>query len=729
MRPALHNEHESENLNLAEFVIRIEAFNANINIPLIRRAYEFSDRAHAGQLRESGVPYIDHCREVALILAEWHMDSATIAAGLMHDAVEDTGIEIEDIAREFDKEIANLVDGVTKISSVRFRSREERQVDYFRKMLLSVARDIRIILIKLADRVHNMRTLSSLPREKQTRIAQETRDIYAPLANRFGIAKAKVVLEDLSFKYLEPERYQELAGRLDSTRAEREKFISEITGPIREALSRERIKAEVSGRAKHLDSINRKIRVRGVPFESIYDLSAIRVIVGSVHECYHVLGVIHAMWKPAPDRFHDYIANPKPNGYQSLHTTVIGPEARLVEIQIRTHQMHYIAQNGIAAHWLYKEGKKELHKTDQQMVWLRDVLEWQKDMKNPAEFLEYLKIDLFPHDVYVFTPAGTIIHLPVGATSLDFAFAVHTEIGMHCVGAKINERIAPLSTRLKSGDVVEIRTNSSRTPSRDWLKMVVTSNARSRIKRWLKRSGHVQLVALGREMLDRELKKLKLAWPADKKLVEVAQGCSFQTAESLLASLGNGDISLGQVVNRITPQAPDAPPPAISDTVQSETSAKGIRIQGYDRMIFRFASCCQPIPGDEIVGFVTRGRGVTIHRLDCSNLSRMLLEDPERQIETTWDVSGGQTFTVRIEITVEDRKNILRDITQVIADSDAYLQGAEMHASESTAVGHFLISVNTLAHLQRLFEQIKRIPGVITVRRSQGAQGATGAAS
>lgn len=721
MERALHKEHEAENLNLAEFVIRIESFNANINIPLIRRAYEFSDRAHAGQLRDSGVPYIDHCREVALILAEWHMDSATIAAGLMHDAVEDTGVEIADIAGEFDEEIAHLVDGVTKISSVRFKSREERQVDYFRKMLMSVARDIRVVLIKLADRVHNMRTLSSLPREKQMRIAQETRDIFAPLANRFGIAKAKIILEDLSFKYLEPERYKELAGRLDSTREEREKFIREISGPIRKALSQERIKAEVTGRAKHLDSINRKIRVRGVPFESIYDLSAIRVVVGSVHECYHVLGVIHAMWKPAPERFHDYIANPKPNGYQSLHTTVIGPGARLVEIQIRTHQMHYVAENGIAAHWLYKEGKKELQKSDQQMIWLRDVLEWQKDMKNPAEFLEYLKIDLFPNDVYVFTPAGTIIHLPAGATPLDFAFAVHTEIGLHCVGAKINDRIAPLSARLKSGDVVEIRTSQARTPSRDWLNIVVTSNARSRIRRWLKRTGHDQLVALGREMLESELKKRKLAWPTDKKLVEVAQGFSFQTAESLLAGLGNGDVSIGHVANRVAPQALDAGPPPLSDAATSEKGASGIRIQGFDEMIFRFASCCQPIPGDEIIGYVTRGRGVTIHRLDCSNLSRMLIEDPEREIEATWDVTGGQTFTVRIEITVEDRKNILRDITQVIADSEAYLRGAEMHASESTAVGLFIVSVTTLAHLHRLFDQIKRISGVITVRRAYGA--------
>ncbi|MFQ5606397.1 MAG: RelA/SpoT family protein [Candidatus Zixiibacteriota bacterium] len=711
--------HKIEDMNLAEFVIRIEAFNSNVNIPLIRRAYEFSDTAHAGQLRDSGAPYIDHCREVALILGGWHLDSATIAAGLMHDVVEDTDTSTAEIKREFGEEIAYLVDGVTKIGSVRFKSREEQQVDYFRKMLLSVARDIRVVLIKLADRVHNMRTLSSVPREKQIRIAQETRDIYAPLANRFGIAKAKTALEDLSFKFLEPERYQELASRLDRTREEREKFIAEVSGPIQEALKKERIKAEVTGRAKHLDSINRKILVRGVPFESIYDLSAIRVVVGSVHECYHVLGVIHAMWKPVPDRFHDYIANPKPNGYQSLHTTVVGPEARLIEIQIRTHQMHYVAENGIAAHWLYKEGKKEFEKSDRQMVWLRDVLEWQKDMKNPAEFLEYLKVDLFPHDVYVFTPAGKIIHLPAGATPLDFAFAVHTEIGMRCAGAKVNDRIAPLSTKLKSGDVVAIRTNSSRTPSRDWLKLVVTSNARSRIKRWLKRTGHDQLVALGKEMLDRERKKLKLEWPSEKKLEEVAHAFSLLTAESLLASLGNGDISAGQVINRLVPQADDREP-RIGEQAEALTveRARGLRIEGYEKMIFRLAACCQPIPGDEIMGFVTRGRGVTIHRQDCPNLTSLAGSNPERQITVSWDAAGGQMFAVKFEVTVEDRKNILRDITQVISESEAYLLGADMRASQSTAVGHFTVNVSALEHLRRLFDEIRSIPGVITARRA-----------
>ncbi len=705
--------------NLAEFIIRLESHNANINIPLVRKAYELSEEAHAGQMRDSGVPYIDHCREVAATLSEWHLDSATIAAGLLHDAVEDTGVTIEDVKRDFGAEIAHLVDGVTKLGAVKYKSHEEQQAEYFRKMLISMARDIRVILIKLADRMHNMLTLEHVSEHKRTRIAQETRDIYAPMANRFGISKAKVALEDLSFKYLEPEFYRELANRLDETRDDRERYIAELTAPIREALSAAKIKADVSGRAKHLYSISRKIRVRGVPFEEILDLSAIRIIVGSVHDCYHVLGVIHAMWKPVPDRFDDYVASPKPNGYQSLHTTVVGAHGRMVEIQIRTHEMHYIAENGIAAHWLYKEGKKNFDKGDQQMVWLRDVLDWQNDTRNPAEFMEYLKIDLFPHDIYVFTPAGKIIHLPAGATPLDFAFSVHSEVGMRCAGAKINDRIAPLATKLKTGDIVEIITHPQRIPSRDWLQLVVTSNARSRIRRWLKKISHDELVSIGKDLLDRELRKARIAIPQDKELLEIAREHSYHTVESLLASIGNGDMTVGHIVSSLTPAdakrnrtvAPEEQAP------EQRVEVRGVKIQGHDDMFFRLASCCQPIPGDEVIGYVTRGRGVTVHRSDCPNLE-VLNSNPERQMEVNWDVSSGQMFRVRIEIRVIDRKDMLRDITQTISDSEANLRGAEMHAVGSTAKGYFTIDVRSLERLQALFLRIKKIPGVIEIQRS-----------
>jgi GTP diphosphokinase / guanosine-3',5'-bis(diphosphate) 3'-diphosphatase len=707
--------------NLAEFIILLESQNANINIPLLRKAYEVSEEAHAGQLRDSGVPYIDHCREVAAILGEWHLDSATIAAGLLHDAVEDTGVTIQTIKNEFGDEIAHLVDGVTKLGAIRYKSHEEQQAEYFRKMLLSMARDIRVILIKLADRLHNMLTLEHVNADKRIRVAQETRDIYAPMANRFGIAKAKVALEDLCFKYLEPEFYRSLASRLDETREERERYIAELTGPIRDALGSAKIRADVNGRAKHLYSISRKIKVRGVPFEEILDLSAIRIIVGSIHDCYHVLGVIHAMWKPVPDRFDDYIASPKPNGYQSLHTTVVGIHGRMVEIQIRTGEMHYIAENGIAAHWLYKEGKKSFDKGDQQMIWLRDILDWQNDMVNPAEFMEYLKIDLFPHDIYVFTPLGKIIHLPAGATPLDFAFAVHSEVGMRCAGARINERIAPLSTKLKTGDIVEVITHPQRTPSRDWLQLVVTSNARSRIRRWLKRIGHDELSAIGKDLLERELRKARIPIPHEKELLEVAREHSFHSVDSLLASIGNGDMTVGHIVSKLAPEEIRHNKPSVEEKdTESRVEVRGVKIQGLDDMFFRLASCCQPIPGDEVIGYITRGRGVTVHRADCPNLE-VLNTNPEREVEVNWDVRSSQMFRVRIEIRVVDRKDMLRDITQTISDSEANLRGAEMHAAGSTAKGYFSLDVHSLEHLQALFLRLKKISGVLDIQRCSSA--------
>jgi GTP pyrophosphokinase len=442
-------------MNLAEFIIQIESFNANVDIELIRRAYEFSDRVHAGQTRSSSEPYVEHCLEVAFILAEQHMDSTTLAAGLLHDVVEDTDTTIEQLRREFGDEVAELVDGVTKLSGIQFSSREEQQVDYFRKMLLTMARDIRVILIKLADRLHNMRTLEPLSPERRKRIAQETRDVYCPLAHRFGINRVKMELEDLSLRFLEPDVYSELKQRIRETREQRERYIAQLVAPISEELTRNGIRAEVNGRAKHLDSVYRKIRIREVPYEEIYDLFAIRIITDTERDCYHTMGILHSMWKPVPDRFHDYIANPKPNGYRSLHTTVFGPDNRPVEIQIRTHQMHHVAENGIAAHWLYKEGRQQMSKSDRQMIWLRDVLEWQKDMTNPSDFLEYLKIDLYSEDIFVFTPQQKLIHLLKGSTPLDFAFQIHTEVGIHCAGAKINNRLQPLSTPLKSGDTVD----------------------------------------------------------------------------------------------------------------------------------------------------------------------------------------------------------------------------------------------------------------------------------
>jgi len=721
-------------INLAQFIIQIESFNANVNIPLIRKAYEFSDRAHAGQKRESGEPYVMHCLEVAFILAEQHLDSTTIAAGLIHDVVEDTPVTIDQIKKEFDEEIALLVDGVTKLGKVKFKSREEEQVEYFRKMLLSMARDIRVILIKLADRLHNMRTLQFVKPEKRIRVANETKDVYAPLAHRFGIARMKIELEDLSFKYLHPEEYQELSRKIEMTRQEREEYIQQITKPIKKALVEKGIKISISGRAKHLDSIYRKMQLRNLPLEQIYDLLAIRIQVASKMECYEVLGVIHELWKPVPNRFHDYIATPKPNGYQSLHTTVFGPGNRMLEIQIRTNAMHHVAEYGIAAHWLYKEGRQQMDKADQQMSWLREVLDWQKDMTNPAEFLEYLKIDLLQEDVYVYTPRGDLIHLPAGSTALDFAFAVHTDVGLHTTGTKINGKIVPLGSKLTSGDEVEVMTTANQTPSHNWLRLVRTSKARSKIKRWLKQQGFEQSVSLGREILDRELKRAHLKMPSETELIDIAQGMGFISTEALIAAIGVGTASAQTIITKISPEPlPDTKKSLVKRFIDTARGGKGIKIQGMGNLMFRFAGCCQPVPGEQIIGFITRGRGITIHRADCP-MALELTQSPERIIEVEWDVDKDQAFIVRLDILLEDRKNMLRDITEAISEADANVRGAEISGKVGPVVGAFVVEVKNLTHLNRVVRKVEKVKGVISIERAKGGDidpfsGATGNSS
>lgn len=707
-------------MNLAEFIIKIESFNANVDIALLRRAYEFSDKAHAGQLRESGDPYIEHCLNVAFILAELHLDSTTIAAALLHDIVEDTGVKLEEVKREFEEEIAALVDGVTKLSLVQYKSEEEQQVEYFRKMLLSMARDIRVILIKLADRLNNMRTLQHLPEEKRWRIASETREVYAPLAHRFGISRIKTELEDLSLKFLEPETYEEIARKIEMTREERETYVASIVEPIQNALTKAGIKAEVYGRAKHIDSVYRKTKLRNIPFDKIADLVAIRILVRTKGECYHALGAVHELWPPVQAKFADYIATPKPNNYQSLHTAILFYGKKVVEIQIRTHEMHRVAETGIAAHWLYKEGRQQLDKTDRQMLWLRDVLDWQKDMTNPSEFLEYLKIDLFADDIYVYTPAGQIKHLPAGATPLDFAFAVHTEVGLHCSGSKINGRITPLTAKLQSGDEVEILTNPHRHPSQDWLSIATTSQARAKIRRWLKQTGYQQAVALGKELLERELKKVRCELPADEELLEIAQALSHKSVDNLYYALGNGSVSTTAVVSRILPEQKETEKElTVDEVLERFRTERGIKIEGMDNMMFRFAGCCQPIPGEEIIGYVTRGRGVTVHRADCPS-AQELVENPERTIPVTWNVSRDQTFVVRLEVQVEPKRNILVEITDSIADSDTNVRGADINISDSSSIGTFVVEVKNISQLERVLAKIKKVKGVVSVRRARG---------
>ena len=711
-------------MNLAEFIIGVESFNANIDIPLIRKGYEFSAKAHSGQYRESRKPYLEHCLEVAFILAEQHLDSATIAAGLLHDVVEDTDVTIERVREEFDDEIAELVDGVTKIGELKFKSLEEEQVEYFRKMLLSMAKDIRVIIIKLADRLHNMRTLDSLDKNKQRKIAQETREVYAPLAHRFGMARIKWELEDLSLKYLDSEAYDELVRKISARREDREAYIREITEPLKRELDEAGIEAEITGRAKHFDSIYRKMKKRQKPFEEIYDLFAIRIIVDSEGECYHTLGMVHTLWMPVADRFRDYIALPKSNMYQSLHTTVIGPRGKMVEIQIRTHQMHRTADYGIAAHWLYKEGRREPDESDKQMTWLREVLEWQKDLTNPSEFLEYLKIDLFRDDIFVFTPKGELRQLPKGSTPLDFAYAVHSEVGHHCMGARVDGKMVPLNTILSSGQEVEVITSAHQSPSQDWLKIVKTPRARSKIRHWLRQKRYEESVNLGKEIFERELQKRHLKPPPEQELSDLGMGLNFHDSEAMFFALGNGNVSMKHILTKLTPpeKQKEVKPSIIGKFVdKARGGTKGIRVGGMGNMMFRFAGCCQPVPGERIVGFVTRGRGVSIHRSDCPNALQMMMED-ERKVEVRWNVGKDQSFMVKLEVLVEDRKNMLRDITQAISDADTNVRGAEIKGEEITSTGSFIIEVKNINHLNRTLKKIKKVKGVIQIERSKGIE-------
>lgn len=707
-------------VNLAEFMIAVETFNANVDIALLRKAYKFAETAHAQQKRLSGEPYMLHAVQTALILAEQHLDSATIAAGLLHDVVEDTDITMEGFTKEFGKEIAGLVDGVTRISTYRAQSVVESQAENFRKMLLSMADDIRVILIKLADRLHNMRTLDFLSEDKQMRIAEETYDVYAPLANRFGMAKVKWELEDLSIKYLDRKTYEFITSRIDETVDERDKYITEIVTPLREAFEKSDLTASVYGRAKSIDSIARKMKTKERTFEEIYDLFAIRVIVESVADCYAALGLVHQIYKPSGIGFDDYIANAKANGYQSLHTNVVGPEGTLLEIQIRTRQMHYTAEYGIASHWLYKEGKKEVDPADKQFNWLREVLDWQKDMTNPAEFLEYLKIDLFHDEVFVFTPNGELKHLPAGATPLDFAFAVHTNVGMKCTGAKVNGKLVTLASRLNSGDEVEIITSANQEPSQDWLQVVKTSKARSKIKRFLKQKGFEHSVSLGKEMIEKALRKKKLKFPTDDQLLDCAQALSFSSTEGLYAGLGQGDVSPTNVISRLYPTELEPPKETIvKKFLDRARGTKGIKIQGLGNMMFRFAQCCQPVPGERIIGFITRGSGISIHRADCETALRMK-DDPERLIDVEWDVEKDDSFLVRLELVVEDRKNALRDVLDSFAAEDVNIRDATMSSEEGMAHGKLEIEIRNLRHLKRVIKKVKKTTGVISIWRTKG---------
>jgi len=702
-----------------------EGLPERLDRELLARAYRFSEKAHEGQKRLSGDKYVSHCVEVAKILVDLQLDSITVASGLIHDVVEDTAITIDDIETEFGKEVAGIVDGLTKIGHLPLNSSQERQVENYRKLLLSIAKDARVILIKLADRLHNMRTLEFLPPERQKRIATETRDLYAPLAHRFGMARVRWELEDLAFKHLEPSEYKALAKKVATRRVEREKSIAQLKEPLESHLRKAAIAdVEVTGRPKHLWSIYKKMKKWDKPYEEIYDLLAIRVLVNGVPDCYHALGVIHDQFTPLQERIKDYIAQPKSNGYQSLHTTVFGPGRQLFEIQIRTREMHRTAEYGIAAHWRFKEDSgKSADELDRALQWFRQVLELQLDAKTPDEFLEFLKLDLYQDEIFVFTPTGDVIQLPKGATPIDFAFAVHTEVGLHCQGARINGRIASLARELKNSETVEIITSPSAKPSRDWLAHVRTGRARHKIRQRLRIEEHTTSVKLGREILDREIKRRRLTKPEDPELLKVARTLHLMDVNHLVASIGQGDVNVSQVLKELYPEtdgvaeAPKSGPlDWLVDKVRGTT--KGVRIQGVDGMMVRYAQCCQPVPGDPVVGYVTRGRGVSIHRSDCPNLL-MLIQEPERRLEIDWKELEGEKFMVRLALEATDRRGLYADLATAVSSTGTDIRSFELHSSDGHVIGELAVEVGNLAHLQKIIKAARRVKGVTEVARRE----------
>lgn len=723
LKPETRKQYRS----LFEGILRkVRSYAKNPDFDLLRRAYQFAYHAHVHQLRLSGAPYIEHCLETARILSELRMDPMTVAAGLLHDVVEDTGITIEEVREEFGEEIALLVDGVTKISELKFNSQAEEQAENFRKMIFSMARDLRVIMIKFADRLHNMRTLEFLPEKKAERIALETREIYAPLAHRFGIAKTKWELEDLALKTLDPDAYYNLARKVRDRRSERERLIRRMAIPIRRELSKNSIAAEIVGRPKSIYSIYRKMKKRDKPFEEIYDLLGLRIILERDEDCYFALGVVHALYTPVHDRFKDYIATPKINMYQSLHTTVIGPDGNVVEIQIRTREMHRVAEIGIAAHWKYKEGRRREDGLDRYSAWLQDMIDWQRDTIDPEEYLDILKTDLFQSEIFVFTPKGDLFKLPREATPIDFAFAVHTDIGLHCIGSKVNGRIVPLSTPLKNGDSVEIITSANQKPHQDWLALVKTSKAKSRIRRWLKETQFQEATRLGEEILSKGFKKFHLK-PTAKELKDLAAQMGKSNLEQLQADIGQGIISVRKVIERFVSHEEFHQLEEKKENVferfvsRARGSVKGVRVQGMDHFLIRFAQCCHPVPGDPIMGFITQGRGIVVHRTDCTNAVK-LLEMPERNIEVSWDVDGEGAFLVQLRILASGSKDLFKDVAESLSAMDTTIIKMDMKTENAVINITLILEVKNLLHLTKIMRRLYRIKGILSVSRDSGNQ-------
>ncbi|WP_417899463.1 bifunctional (p)ppGpp synthetase/guanosine-3',5'-bis(diphosphate) 3'-pyrophosphohydrolase [Bacillus haimaensis] len=705
------------------------------DIAFLEKAYEFAKNAHAEQYRKSGEPYIIHPIQVAGILVDLDLDPSTIAAGFLHDVVEDTAITLDEIKEAFNAEVAMLVDGVTKLGKIKYKSQEEQQAENHRKMFVAMAQDIRVILIKLADRLHNMRTLKHLPQEKQRRISNETLEIFAPLAHRLGISKIKWELEDTALRYLNPQQYYRIVNLMKRKRAERELYIKEVMGEVTERLEEVEIEADLSGRPKHIYSIYRKMAMQNKQFSEIYDLLAVRIIVNSIKDCYAVLGIIHTCWKPMPGRFKDYIAMPKPNMYQSLHTTVIGPKGDPLEVQIRTSEMHQIAEYGIAAHWAYKEDKvaDERSTLEEKLTWFREILEWQNDATNAEEFMESLKIDLFSDMVFVFTPKGDVIELPSGSVPIDFSYRIHSEIGNKTIGAKVNGKMVTLDYKLKTGDIIEILTSKhSYGPSQDWLKLAQTSQAKNRIRQFFKKQRREENVEKGRDLVEKEIKNMDFDLKEilqSENISRVAEKFNFMNEEDMFAAVGYNGITALQVANRLTEKQRRKrdQEQQITDITENAEKKKtvpakkkkdaGVVVQGIDSLLVRLSKCCNPVPGDEIVGFITRGRGVSVHRADCANV---VAETNDRIIDVEWegDMKENREYNVEIEITGYDRRGLLNEVLQAVNETKTDINAVSGKSDRNKMASiHMAIAIHNISHLQKVVERIKQIPDIYAVRR------------
>jgi guanosine-3',5'-bis(diphosphate) 3'-pyrophosphohydrolase len=715
-----------------ELMRRMRANRPNDDLELIRKAYEFSQKHHAGQSRASGQPYLVHPLEVALVLAEMKMDPVAIAAGLLHDSVEDTSVTVVDIRKEFGEQVAHIVEGVTKISAIDFATREEQQAENLRKMMLAMVDDIRVVLIKLADRLHNMRTLEHLPPDRQEKIARETLEIYAPIAHRLGMGKIRGELEDLGFLYVDPIGYQQVHDAVEARRKAGEAFLSRVETVFRDKLKEAGITASVESRIKRLYSIHKKLQRQHITVEQVYDLYAMRVITQSIQDCYAVLGIIHNLWRPVPGRIKDFIAMPRPNLYQSLHTSVIAEEGTPFEVQIRTEEMHKMAEEGIAAHWKYKDGPVSAQ-DEQRLAWLRQVVEWQRDVSDPSEFLSTLKIDLYPEEVYTFTPKGKVVVLPRDSSPIDFAYSVHTEVGHCCVGAKVNGRMVPLRFKLHSGDIVEILTQTGHKPSRDWLAIAKSSRARNKIKHWLNVHQRERAIEIGRKLIEKEARKYRVSLKdiKDEELQKIASDYGAGRPDDLMAGIGYGKYSARQILGRMAPTAGTP----LADEEQAKTSGlasvvrrvfggdqnnNALRVKGHGDLLVYRARCCNPIRGEAIVGYVTRGKGVAVHALNCPNVTNLLYE-PERKIDVEWAQDDGtpSAYPVKLTVFCDDRFGMLKQITAVISDTQTNIRNIEARTNNGQANVDIVLDIADLKHLENIVSGVRKIPGVHDVQRLQ----------